>query len=383
MNYFNYLKEGSVYLDSACQSLRPEPVIDALTEYYKEYNSCGERVKYSWGRKVDEKVEESRQAVLDLLKLKSKDYFVSFTLNTTYGLNLLLSQLYLPIKKVITTDIEHNSVFVSTIEFAKKHNIERVVLPREEDGSLTLDYDYSDSLLVLNATSNIDGRRLENIKALVKKVKRSGGFVIIDAAQALGANYELLQKVPADAICSSAHKMYSASLGIMVVRKSLTNFITPSFLGGGQVADVGLDSYELLDHDHPHSLFEAGLQAWGEIIALKTAIDWLKKEKKTSDGKVRNYSDEIFNFLKKQPGVKVLNSKATSVISFYHNDLDAHLIAKALSNEDIMVRSGYFCCHYYLKNKMNYPHLVRISLGLHNRDEDIIKLKSALERIFN
>ena len=56
MSDFGYLDEMSTYFDSACQSLRPQPVIDALNEYYMEYNSCGERVKYEWGRKVDDKV---------------------------------------------------------------------------------------------------------------------------------------------------------------------------------------------------------------------------------------------------------------------------------------------------------------------------------------
>lgn len=381
MDYFGYLDKESTYFDSACQSLRPQPVIDALNEYYTEYNSCGERVKYAWGRKVDEKVEESRQAVLDLLKLKSKDYFTSFTLNTTYGLNLLLSQLNLPIEKVITTEIEHNSVFVSTISFAKKHGIERIVLPREEDGSLSLDNDFSNSLVVLNAASNIDGRRLENAKELVKKVKKDGGFIIIDAAQALGSAYELLQKVQADAICSSAHKMYSASLGIMVVRKDFVKYIDTSFVGGGMVADVHESEYDLLGSDHIYSVFEPGLQAWGEIIALKTAIDWLQKAKKTS--KVDEFAEDIFEFLKKQPGVETLNKKSSPVISFYHKDMEAHMIAKALSDEGIMVRSGYFCCHYYLKNLKKLPHLVRISIGLHNKPEDVEKIKNVLERIFN
>ena len=221
MDDFKYLPENAHYFDSACQSLRPQPVLDALNDYYLNFNSCGERVKYAWGRKVDEKVEETREAVLDLIKLKEKDYFVSFTLNTTYGLNLLLSQLELPVSKIITSEIEHNSVFLSTIEFVKKHQIERIVLEREEDGSISLENDFSKALVVVNAASNIDGRRLENIKKLVKKIKKQGGFVIIDAAQALGLSYELLQKVPVDAIVSSAHKMYSASLGIMVVQRIL------------------------------------------------------------------------------------------------------------------------------------------------------------------
>lgn len=381
MNNFSYLDEESYYFDSACQSLRPQSVIDAMNEYYTGYNSCGERVKYAWGRKVDEKVEESRQAVLDLLKLKNKDYFVSFTLNTTYGLNLLLSQLNLPVKRVITSEIEHNSVFLSTMSFAKKNDIERVVLAREKDGSINLDNDFSESLVVLNTTSNIDGRELKNVKDLVKKVKKDGGFIILDAAQTLGTNHELLKKIPADAICSSAHKMYSASLGIMIVRKDLTKFIGTSFIGGGMVADVRENDYCLLKDEHIHAIFEPGLQAWGEIIALKPAIDFVKDSKKTS--RVKEFSEEIFKSLKEMPGVYMINENATQTISFYHDKLDAHLLAKALSDEGIMVRSGYFCCHYYLIHKMEYPPLVRISLGLHNTEEDVKKLIEILERIFN
>ena len=38
---FAYLPESAVYFDSACQSLRPQPVIDAANEYYQRFNSCG------------------------------------------------------------------------------------------------------------------------------------------------------------------------------------------------------------------------------------------------------------------------------------------------------------------------------------------------------
>lgn len=381
MEGFEYLSEDTHYFDSACQSLRPKPVVDALNEYFYKFNSCGGRVKYAWGKKVDEDVEDSREAVLDLLRLKKRDYFVSFTLNTTYGLNLLLSQLELPISKVVTSEIEHNSVFLSTIEFAKKNNIDRIVLPREDDGSISLDNDFSKSLVVFNVVSNIDGRRLENVSKLVKKVKKQGGFVILDAAQAIGSNVELIQKIQADAIVFSAHKMYSASLGVMVVRRDLVKFIKSNFVGGGMVSNVEKDTFDILQGDDVHSIFEPGLQAWGEIIALKTAIDWLKKSKKKSQ--IDKFSKDIFNFLNEFPDVKIINNQPSPVISFYHENIDAHLIAKALSNEGIMVRSGYFCCHYYLKNLKKYPHLVRISIGLNNSEADIMKLKEILERIFN
>ena len=106
MNDFGYLGEDTVYLDAACQSLRPRPVVEALERYYFEYNSCGERVKYPWGEKTDELVEGARRKVLKMLKLKSKEYFVSFTLNTTYGINLILNELDPKcVKKVVTSEI--------------------------------------------------------------------------------------------------------------------------------------------------------------------------------------------------------------------------------------------------------------------------------------
>ena len=68
MNDFDYLKPGDVYLDSACQSLRPKPVIDAINDYYLNFNACGERAKYKWGKLTDAKVDETREKVLKFLK---------------------------------------------------------------------------------------------------------------------------------------------------------------------------------------------------------------------------------------------------------------------------------------------------------------------------
>ena len=184
---FAYLSAKDIYLDSACQCLRPQPVIDALNEYYTQYNACGDRVKYKWGQKVDNVLHNTRQQVLNHLKLSNKDYICSFTLNTTYGLNLVLSQL--PVgkyKKVVTSEIEHNSVFLPTIELAKRLNIKRLVLPREADGNLIYEPgDLTQAIVVVNIVSNIDGRALNNISSLVNDTHAKGGIVILDAAQAM------------------------------------------------------------------------------------------------------------------------------------------------------------------------------------------------------
>ena len=68
-------------------------------------------------------------------------------------------------------------------------------------------------------------------------------------------------------------------------------------------------------------------------------------------------------------------------MSFYVDGLNSHLLGEALAEEGIMVRTGYFCVHYYLDHKMHFPPLVRISLGYHNTPDDVNKLLTALRKV--
>ena len=373
---FGYLPESAIYFDSACQSLRPQPVIDAMNEYYQQFNSCDKRVKYDWGKEVDEKVSACRAKILKMLKLSEKKYFTSFTLNTTYGLNLILGQLKSNgIKKIITSDIEHNSPFLASQSFAKKHNIPREVLARNDDGSIDIkNADFSDSVVVLNAASNIDGRKLKNIHEVSERIKQQKGIFIIDAAQLMANHHEFLHGVEADAICFSSHKMYGPSLGVIVAKRDLLDRIETAFIGGGMVDDVTRDDYVLSSRtpEHHHTAFEVGLQSYAAIIGLGVAIDWLLAQKKSgATEKLTKQSQKLYDFLKSSSKVHLINQESNSTISFYHEDFGSELLAAALSDQGIMVRSGYFCCHYYLDHVKKYPKLVRFSLGFNTRDSDI------------
>ncbi len=383
---FSYLSVADIYADTACQSLRPLRVTKKLEEYYTEYNACGGRVKYAWGQHVDEQVEKTRDAILRLLHLSHKDYVTSFTLNTTYGINLLLSQL--PVgkwKKIVTSEIEHNSVFLPTMTAAKRLGVPRTVLERENNGTLL--YKKSDiekAVIVVNAVSNIDGRQLKNIKQLVSDAHSVGSIVIIDAAQAMAHSYDLLQGVPADAICFSGHKMYAPSVGVVVVSKPLLALLTPEFVGGGMVFEVKSDSFSLLPEPDLASRLEPGLQAFGEIIALGEAIKWLESVKPfgmSPKAYLQMRADELYAGLQTIPSIHMLNTEARSVISFYSDEHDAHRLAIFLSGAGIMTRSGTFCCHYYLLEKQKSPPLVRLSIGLHTTKKDIDTIVETLRRL--
>ncbi|MBQ3445884.1 aminotransferase class V-fold PLP-dependent enzyme [Candidatus Saccharibacteria bacterium] len=387
MEDFDYLGEGEVYLDCACQSLRPRPVIDAINKYYTEHNSCGERVKYKWGRETDALVEATREKVLKYLKLKPKKYTVSFTLNTTYGINLILSQLDASrFEKVMTSEIEHNSPFLGTLGFSNRTGLPREVMERNADGTIDVNaYDFTGAVVVVNCASNFDGRKLGNIQELLKAVHKAGGILIIDAAQAMAHSVDVLRGVEVDAICFSAHKLYAPSLGVIVWRDDLLEYLEPLWLGGGMVDDVERDTFVLSAEgkEHRYSRFESGLQAWGEIIGLGAALDWLEG---LSQKDWQNFTDnynELYDFISSSSRVNLVNHEANPTMSFYVDGLDSHLIGEALSRENIMARTGYFCVHYYLDHVLKCPPLIRFSVGLHNRPEDIEKVKKVLSKVLN
>ena len=385
MKEFDYLGEGEVYLDSACQSLRPRPVIEAINQYYTEHNSCGERVKYKWGVITDDKVEATREKVLKYLKLSSRKYTVSFTLNTTYGINLILSQLNPKhFSKIITSEIEHNSPFLSSMAFSKRTGLPREVIERNEDGSINVDeYDFKRAVVIVNCASNFDGRKLKNIKELTKVVHKAGGIIIIDAAQAMAHSADILKGVEVDAICFSAHKMYAPSLGVIVWRDDLVKMMDVGFIGGGMVDDVKKESYLLSaeSKEHRYTRFESGLQAWGEIVGFGAALDWLNGLSRKDWQNLDDNTRELYDFLANSSKVHFVNKEANPTMSFYVEGLDSHMLGNALSRENIMARTGYFCAHYYLDHVLGLPPLLRFSLGLHNRPEDIDKVKKVMKEV--
>lgn len=383
---FSYLDEETVYLDSACQTLRPEQVIDAMSEYYHEYNSCGGRVKYDWGVKLDEKIKETRKKVLAFVGKSASEYAVAFTLNTTYGLNLVLGQLPPKFTKIITSDIEHNSVFLPTISVAKRLNIPRVLLERRDDGSLSYDKeDVAGAIVVLNSMSNIDGRELVNLKEITNDLHKTGGIVLVDAAQGISHNQEIIRLSDFDALFFSGHKMYGPSIGVIVIKKSLLKIFNIEFIGGGMVEDVEAESFRLIsDPDDLSSRLEIGLQNFAGIIGLGASLDWLKSYK--PEGMPAHVHQEelaqfLFEEMSRIPSLKLINNSPSLILSFYSEKIDSHRLAIFLSAQKMMVRSGYFCCHYYLKNLKKYPPLVRVSLGLNNTKEQVESFVKTLQTI--
>ncbi len=383
---FAYLAPDAHYFDTACQTLRPQRVIDAETDYYLHRNACGGRVKYRWGREVDDQVQAARAKLLKMAGKSAKDYCVAFTLNTTYGINLVLQQLPGRWDRIVTSEIEHNSVFLPSMEWAKKHGKERLVLPREEDGALRYEPDQlAKSVVIVNTTSNIDGRTLTNLKQLTNDVHERGGILLLDAAQTFGHGASMLRDIPFDAAFGSGHKMYGPSIGFVIIRRDLLRQLEISWVGGGTVSDVEQDTYtSLIGTEEEHAALELGLQNWAGIIGLGVAIDWLEswsRDGQPAERYERAMAERLHGGLKDLPKLHLMTPHPSPITSLYVDGLDAHRLAMYVDEAGIMCRSGSFCCHAYLTHRKKMPPLLRLSLGLHNKVEEMDYVAETIGKI--
>ena len=122
---FPILKKGNlIYLDSSATSLTPKIVIDAMSEYYENYNSNVHRGIYPISQKATEEYELAHKKIADLINAKPKQ--IIFTKNTTESLNLLAYSLMKKLNKgdrILLTEMEHHSNLVPWQQLAKEKGI--------------------------------------------------------------------------------------------------------------------------------------------------------------------------------------------------------------------------------------------------------------------
>ncbi len=104
-----------VYLDNAATSQKPRQVIDALVNYYENYNANIHRAVHRLGEEATASYEEVREKVARFINATSPECIV-FTRNTSESINLVAytwgrANLHEG-DEILTTEMEHHSNFV-------------------------------------------------------------------------------------------------------------------------------------------------------------------------------------------------------------------------------------------------------------------------------
>ena len=371
-------KNLGIYLDSACQSLRPDQVIQAMDEYYENYPACGGRSVHSMATKVSIAVDDTREVLSKFFKTDDPDCYI-FTKNTTEGLNT--AAFGLGLKKgdvVVTSDAEHNSNHVPWLFLKDNIGIERRFSKSGKTGEFDIEsfkscMDKRVKVVSIQHTNNVTGCSVP-VKAVTEIAHDYGAKVIIDGAQAAGHMSVDLKKIDADIYCCSIHKMLGPSgMGVMYGKREVLENLRPLTVGGGT---VGLATYDSVNLAPIPDKFEAGLHNYSGIIGTKAAIDYLSKigmdeiEKwdtvlmKRAMGNLEDVKG-LHLVGPDQPG------KRCGVLSFNIDGLVSHDIAMMLdSMANVMIRSGMHCAHpFYVSRAIDGS--ARASTYLYNNEEEI------------
>jgi len=377
-----------IYLDTACQSLRPTQVIDAVTRYYTQMSACSGRSQHRLGVETGRTVEQAREAVAKFIGAARKEEVI-FTRNTTEGINLIANSLDLKAgDRVIISDKEHNSNLIPWQWMASRKGIQVNVVPSLPDNTFDLEaygklLDHPVKLVSLGATSNLDGVTIP-LEAVIKKAHQQGALVQLDAAQSAPHMRLNMKTLDADFLAFSGHKMLGPSgTGVLYGKYALLEKIEPFLVGGDTVANSTYTTCEFLP---PPEKFEAGLQDYGGIIGLGAAVDYLQKVGFDAIQKQERLLNEMVTAgLKDLPGLKIIGPQSANlrngVFTFIIEGIDSHRIALMLDQmAGIEVRSGMHCVHSWF-NARGIKGSVRASFYFYNSQEDAAAFITALQKI--
>ena len=380
-----------VYLDNAATTQKPRVVIDALVNYYENYNANIHRGVHKLAEEATIVYEGVREKVKNFI-LCSDSSEVIFTRNTTESINLLAYSLGESLNEgdeILLTEMEHHSNIIPWYLLKDRKKITVKFAPITETDEL--DYEKLEKLItkktkIISIThkSNVLGT-VNDIKRIAKIAKNNGSILIVDAAQSVPHMKIDFDDLECDFLVFSSHKMCGPTgVGVLVGKKELLEKMPP-FLGGGEmIRKVTFEGFT--SNDVPWK-FEAGTPNIADVISFGSAIDYIEKigleDIYQYEIKLTKYAlDKLskFNFLKIY-GPKDVNKRA-GIITFSNPVVHPHDIATIIDQEGVAIRAGHHCAQP-LMSKLGVSATSRASLYFYNTKEEIDIFINALQKAFD
>lgn len=377
-----------VYLDSANTSQKPNQVIDAMSEYYRNHNANVHRGSYQLAVEATDAIEGARDVVARFMGTTDRREIV-FTKNATEAMNLVARSWgganLGPGDAVVLTELEHHANIVPWHMLAAERGIELRWIPVGDDGHLDLtDLDAlldGAKLLGLSAMSNVLGT-LTPVRRLADAAHDAGAVVLVDASQYTPHLPTDVTALGADFVVFTGHKVLGPmGIGVLWARAEILDAMPP-FLGGGemilQVTKEGFTTNEL-----PWK-FEAGTPMVAEAVGLAAAIEYLEnlgmeavREHEvaltgyTMRRLTETYGDDIVIHGPAEP------AERGGVLSFAYRDVHPHDMAQVLDQHNVCVRAGHHCAKP-LMQVLGVGATTRASLYVYNDESDVDVFVDAL-----
>lgn len=374
-----------VYFDNAATSQTPTVVIDAIVDYYSNYNANIHRGVHTLSQEATDRYEEARIKIQRHFNAKHA-YEIILTSGTTNSINIIasgFSSLLNEGDEVLVSALEHHANIVPWQMLCEKSGAILKVIPMQEDGSLQMEVFHSllnekTKLVFCNHISNALGT-INPIEEIIEAAHNFGAYVLIDGAQACPHIKPDVQKIDVDFYVASAHKMCGPTgVGMLYGKEELLKMLPPYQGGGEMIETVTFEktTYAGLPHK-----FEAGTPNICGGIAFGVALDYMNS---IGFDAIATRENELLTYgtaqLEKIEGLKIYGtSKKTSVISFNIDGVHPYDIGAILDKLGIAVRTGQHCTQPIM-DYYEIPGTVRASFAFYNTKEEIDVFVNAVKK---
>lgn len=366
-----------IYFDNAATSQTPQVVINAIVDYYANYNANIHRGVHSLSQEATDAYEEARIKIQKHFNA-AQPYEIILTAGTTHAINLVANGFASILKKgeeVLVSALEHHSNIVPWQMLCEKTGAILKVIPQTESGELDMDafakaLSPQLKLVFVNHVSNALGT-INPIEEIITEAHKVGAAVLIDGAQATPHIKPDVQALDADFYVCSAHKICGPTgVGVLYGKEEWLTKLPP-YQGGGEMIDQV--SFEKTTYAGLPHKFEAGTPNICGGIATGVGLDYMNG---LGFDNIAAYEDELLQYATKQlleiDGLKIYGTSThkTAVVSFNVSEIHPYDIGTILDKLGIAVRTGHHCAQPIM-DFYKIPGTVRASFSFYNTKEEI------------
>lgn len=390
-NDFPLLMQNKIiYIDNAATSQRPQCVIDAEGDFYKNYNANPLRGLYSLSVEATEVYENAREAVRKFICAEKSNEII-FTRNTTESLNLVAYSYGLSnVKKgdeIVVSIMEHHSDLLPWQMVAKTCGAELKFIECAKDGSIDLEkvkelITSRTKIVAMTQVSNVLGREYP-VKEIAKLAHEKGAVMVVDGAQSTPHMRVDVTDLDADFFAFSGHKLLAPmGIGVLYGKEELLEKMPP-FLSGGEMID-SVTRTSAVYAELPHK-FEAGTVNAAGAAGLKAAIDYIEKVGFDYIGEREiALTSRAIEKMKKIPHVNIIGSENadehTGIVTFTIDNVHPHDISEILAADGIAVRAGHHCAQPLLTH-LGLNSTARASFAFYNTEDEVDKFTDSVATI--
>ena len=377
-----------IYFDNANTAQRPQPVIDAVDRYYREFNANVSRAVHTLGSEATVRYEAVRDRLAKFINAGRREQIV-FTSGTTAATNLVAYAWLMPQLKpgdvVLASTMEHHANIVPWQLVAERTGARVLPTPITEAGEIDLEgtialFDERVKLFAVTQVSNVLGT-VNPLRALIDAAHARGIPVLVDGSQAVPHMPVDVQALGADFYVLTGHKMFGPTgTGALWAKWEILQAMPP-FMGGGEmIHSVSFAKTEFACAPHR---FEAGTPNIAGFIGLGAAIDWLDNLGMANiAAREHALTEYMLAALSSIRGLRLYGraQNRASVFSFLIDGVHAHDLATLLDHEGIALRSGHHCAHP-LMSYYGVTATSRVSLAFYNTFAEIDAFVAAVDKV--